>query len=332
VHPPTTTRRAFLRRAGSTVLLVSGASAVVAGCSDDDGSPRGGHSASAAATDDSSDEAAAARALRDTTRLAATYDAVMAKHRDLRPTLRPLRADLEEHMDVLSGALGDSGTQRGRAASVPRSATAAQQQLAADEAVAVRRRRRDAIQVESGDLARLLGSIAACHAQHRTLLGRGGKHKQPAAPDPASIRINSKPVVDAMNETLAGEHAAIYAYGVIGGRLDIDSTPVAEAADAIDVHQARRDALTALVESAGETPVAAEPGYLLPSDVVNVATARKTAQTVEDRCGVLYATLAATATDEIRAYAVDALIDSATRALEWDAPGSALPGLSDAKS
>ena len=316
------------------MLVVSGVGALVAGCSEDDDSPGNDRTSpgAAATTDDSPDEDAAARALRDTTRLAATYDAVLAKHPDLRPTLRPLRADLQEHIDVLSGALGDTGVKRHGAQSVPQSPAAAKQQLAAAEAKAVRRRRHDAIEVESGDLARLLGSMAACHAQHRTLLGRGGKQKEPDAPDPASVSVDSKALLDAMNETLAGEHAAIYAYGVIGGRLDISSKPVAEATDAIEVHQARRDGLTALVEAGGGTPVAADPGYLLPTDVVNVATARKTAQTVEDRCGVLYATLAATATGEIRAYAVVALIDSATRALEWGAPGSALPGLSGRSS
>lgn len=318
-----------MRRAGSTALVVTGVGALVAGCSDDSSPSEDRTTPDAAATSDGSpDEAAAARALRDTTRLAATYDAVMAKYPDLRPTLRPLRADLQKHIDVLSGALGDTGGQRRGTRSVPQSAAAAQGALAADEAKAVRRRRQDAIEVESGELARLLGSMAACHAQHRTLLGRGGKQKEPAAPDPVSVSVDSQALIDAMNETLAGEHAAIYAYGVIGGRLDIDSKPVADATDAIEVHQARRDALTALVESGGGTPVAADPGYLLPTDVVNLATARKTAQRVEDRCGVLYATLAATATGEIRAYAVDALIDSATRALEWGAPGSALPGLS----
>ena len=66
--------------------------------------------------------------------------------------------------------------------------------------------------------------------------------------------------------------------------------------------------------------------------MVDVTDARTTAQEVEDRSGVLYAALAATASDQIRAFAVDALIDSAIRGLAWGAAASALPGLADTRS
>lgn len=330
--PPSTTRRVFLRHAGSTVLAATGVGAVLLGCSGDDEGSTDNVSVAPTPSDNSADETAAARALRDTVRLAATYDAVLARHKKLRPTLRSLRADLQEHLGVLSGALGDAATESGKPPSVPRSSTAALRQLAADENAMLRRRRRDAIRAESGELARLLASIAASHAQHTELLGGRAKEWRSDPPDPAAATSESETLVEAMNTTLAGEHAAIYAYGVIGGRLGIDSQPVSEATDAIGAHRPRRDGLTALIEAGDGEPVAAEPGYLLPTEVVDVADARTTAQDVEDRCGVLYATLAATADGPIRAFAVDALIDSAIRGLAWGAPGSALPGLADSRS
>ncbi len=330
--PPSTTRRAFLRHAGSTVLAATGVGAVLAGCSGDDEGATDNVSVAPTASDPSADETAAARALRDTVRLAATYDAVLARHKKLRPTLRGPRADLQEHLDVLSGALGDGTTASGKPLSLPGSPNAALRQLASDENAMLRRRRRDAIRAESGELARLLASIAACHAQHVELLGGRAKEWRSDPPDPDRATIENEAVVEAMNTTLSGEHAAIYAYGVIGGRLDIDSQPVSEATDAIEAHRPRRDGLTALIEAGDSEPVAAEPGYLLPTEVVDVADARTTAQKVEDRSGVLYATLAATADGPIRAFAVDALIDSAIRGLAWGAPGSALPGLAGSRS
>ena len=330
--PPSTTRRAFLRHAGSTVLATTGVGFVLLGCSGDDEGSTDDASVAPTRSDSSADETAAARARRDTVRLAAMYDAVLARHERLRSTLRGPRADLQEHLDVLSGALGDAATESGKPPSVPRSSTAALRQLAAAENAMLRRRRRDAIGAESGELGRLLASIAACHAQHTELLGGRATERRSDPPDLASGTIESETVVEAMNTTLAGEHAAIYAYGVIGGRLDIDSRPVGEATDAIEAHRARRDGLIVLIEAGNGAPVAAEPGYLLPTEVVDVAAARTTAQEVEDRCGVLYAGLAATADDKIRAFAVDALIDSAIRGLAWGAPTSALPGLADSPS
>jgi hypothetical protein len=326
VHP-TSTRRAFLRRAGSALIAATAAGGLLTGCSDDDESPTVDEP-DAASPDESVDDALAERALRDTTRLAAIYDAVIARHRRLRPTLSGARADLQEHLDVLSGALGDTDADPGRPPAVPGSARAAERRLADVETAMVRRRRRDAVDAESGELARLLASIAASHAQRGELLGRRAKKPTAAVPpEPDAASIDSQPVAEAMNASLAGEHAAIYAYGVIGGRLDLDSPPVQAATDAVEAHRARRDGVTALIEAGGGAPVAAEPGYLLPADVVDVAAARTTAQEVEDRCGVLYAALAATATGELRAYAVDALIDSATRALDWGAPTNPFPGV-----
>lgn len=305
-------------------MLAAGAlPALLLACDGDGANPVTGDPATAA--QESADGELVDRALRDAVGLAARYDAVLERHRSLRARLARLRAEVREHVEVLSGASGDSAVDGGRRASAPRSRAAARRWLAAAERDALRRRRRDAGAAESGELGRVFASIAACHAQHLERLADGAGTQ--AALEPNDAEVDGSEVVRALNDTLAGEHAALYAYGVIGGRLDYDSRPVRDATEAWETHQRRRAVLAALVEAGHGTPVGAVPGYELPTAVDTVSDAREVAQHVEDRCAVLYATLAATTTGEVRAFAVDALIDAATRALRWGASTSALPGV-----
>ncbi|HYJ66363.1 MAG TPA: ferritin-like domain-containing protein [Nocardioidaceae bacterium] len=330
MFPPTSTRRAFLRRAGSTVLAVAGVSVLTSAC-DADGDERATTADPSTDAAASADDELVAAALDEATALAALYASTLRRHPELRSQLAGARSDVDEHVEALSGATGGTDDDTATDRPVPQTPNAARRLLAAQEERATRHLRRDANRAASGDLARLLASMAASHAQHvRLLAPHADAPKASAAPDPDTITVEVGPVIDAMNYTLAGEHAAIYAYGVIGGRLDYGSRPVREATAAWEIHRGRRIGLTALVEAGGETPVAAETGYRLPNDVGDVAAARTIAQSVEGRCTVLYATLAAIAAGEVRAYAVDALIDAAVRGYDWGAPTSALPGVADA--
>jgi hypothetical protein len=137
-------------------------------------------------------------------------------------------------------------------------------------------------------------------------------------------------VVDALQAALAGEHAAVYAYSVIGGRLPGDDPVVTLALDAYAVHRSRRDALVAVLREAGATPDAAEPGYALPRPVEGPESARELGRLVEDRCSVLHAGVVATAAGDQRRLGADALVDCATRALQWGAPPTAFPGVGQA--
>ncbi|MDQ3628551.1 MAG: ferritin-like domain-containing protein [Actinomycetota bacterium] len=137
------------------------------------------------------------------------------------------------------------------------------------------------------------------------------------------------PLVHRLQEVLAGEHAALYAYSVIGGRLDPDSPVVARAVASYEAHRSRRDRLALRLRDLGERPVVAEPGYALPLPVQGVPSAAVLAQRVEDRCAVLYASLVATApaaTAE-RSLGSTSLVDASTRALGWGAPTTAFPGV-----
>ena len=63
----------------------------------------------------------------------------------------------------------------------------------------------------------------------------------------------------ALQAVLAAEHAAVYGYGVVGGRVGEDRS--SEARAAYDAHRARRDALAREVRGLGAEPVAASAGY-----------------------------------------------------------------------
>lgn len=134
-------------------------------------------------------------------------------------------------------------------------------------------------------------------------------------------------VVAALQDALAGEHAAIYAYEVIGGRLDAGTKPQQQALSAYRHHRAQRDTLVARVRAAGSTPVTAEPAYRLPTSVTGTPGARKVAVHVEQRCTTLYAQIVATTNGRDRRHALEAMRWCAEQLLAWGGSSSALPGV-----
>lgn len=129
---------------------------------------------------------------------------------------------------------------------------------------------------------------------------------------------------DALQTWLAGEHAAIYAYGVVGGRLPERQHAAAVAAR--DAHRARRDALQALLTGRRLVPVAAAPAYSLPTPVNGPAQALALAIGVEERISrATYAAVAAADTAEIRRAAAGALQEQAVRATGWRSLAGSAP-------
>lgn len=119
-----------------------------------------------------------------------------------------------------------------------------------------------------------------------------------------------------MQRALAGEHAAVYAYGVVGARLAGAGGALARAG--YSAHQAARDAVAGLLRAANASPVAAQPGYLLPSPVDTPAAAIALAVLVETRLAVSYdAVIGTTDAAALRRFAVTALTATATRAAQW---------------
>jgi hypothetical protein len=125
----------------------------------------------------------------------------------------------------------------------------------------------------------------------------------------------------ALQEALAAEHAAVYAYGVVGGVLGATS---AEANAAYAAHRGRRDQLMARI---GAEAVAAEPAYELPFPVNRPGQARRLAVQVERRCAEVYADVVSRTTGAARMYAARGLTECAVRTIDWGGDFEAFPGL-----
>ncbi len=132
-----------------------------------------------------------------------------------------------------------------------------------------------------------------------------------------------------LTDLLQAEHAAVYGYGTLGGRLDARTRPAA--LTAYDVHRARRDTLAArLRERGGPVPVAlAAYDVAVPDRPSALALAVR----LEEGLATRWLALVAGATDPaLRAAGVSGLQETAVRAATWRRllgtvpPTVALPG------
>ncbi|CAL9406484.1 hypothetical protein SUDANB6_01564 [Streptomyces sp. enrichment culture] len=133
--------------------------------------------------------------------------------------------------------------------------------------------------------------------------------------------------LDALQAALAAEHAAVYGYGVVGGRIGEERR--AQARAAYDAHRARRDALVRQVRDRGGEPVAAAAGYALPFPVPDADAAVRLAAELEDGVAGVYSDLVRAAPAARRAAAADALREAAVRAVRWRGGSVAFPGLAE---
>jgi len=127
-----------------------------------------------------------------------------------------------------------------------------------------------------------------------------------------------KPPADtaALQRLLAAEHAAVWGYGVIGGKLPPGQQPAALASDR--AHRGRRDALTGLLLTRRVTPAASAASYHLPFPVDEAGAARRLAVHLERGVAATwYAGLAEVTGPALRRLALAALTDAATRGLQW---------------
>ncbi|MET7681560.1 ferritin-like domain-containing protein [Streptomyces sp. NPDC005423] len=131
----------------------------------------------------------------------------------------------------------------------------------------------------------------------------------------------------ALQAALAAEHAAVYGYGVVGGR--IREARRTEARAAYDAHRARRDALVRAVRDLGGAPVAAAAAYALPFAVPDSAAAERLAAELEDRVAGVYSDVVRAAVDGARGSAAEALREAAVRAARWRGGSVAFPGLAE---
>ena len=135
--------------------------------------------------------------------------------------------------------------------------------------------------------------------------------------------------LEAIQETLAGEHAALWLYGVCGGRASESAEPALYAAlrSGYDVHRAQRDQLVRTVRDLAAEPVPAAVAYAVPAPLSSPADLRRAAAEVEDRCAATYASLVARSVGDQRRWAVSALTAAALRSLTLGRTPEDLPGV-----
>ena len=134
---------------------------------------------------------------------------------------------------------------------------------------------------------------------------------------------------EALQTTLAGEHAAVYVYGVLGGRTSASAQPDLAAAlrTAYDLHRSRRDQVIAMLRAADATPVGSEVSYELPNPARTPQQCRRAAAEIEERCAEVYAAAVGSTARANRQWAIDALTDAAVRGLTFGAEPAPFPGV-----
>jgi hypothetical protein len=135
--------------------------------------------------------------------------------------------------------------------------------------------------------------------------------------------------LEAQQATLAGEHAAVYLFGVFGAQASQSRQPelYARLLDAFRVHRKRRDQLTTTIARTGAEPVAAEVSYDLPA-MDTAPELDNAALQVERRIVRTYGQLVESTTAAERRWALVALDDSAVRQLEFRGTPEMFPGTS----
>jgi Domain of unknown function (DUF4439) len=122
--------------------------------------------------------------------------------------------------------------------------------------------------------------------------------------------------VDALQAALAAEHAVIWGYAVVGGKVGADLRGQVHEADT--AHRARRDVTVGTIRRLGGDPAPTRASYRLPFAVTDRASALRLAVHLEDGAAAAWRYLiAATEDAALRRTAVAALTDAAVRGTRW---------------
>jgi hypothetical protein len=139
--------------------------------------------------------------------------------------------------------------------------------------------------------------------------------------------------LEAEQATLAGEHAAVYLFGVLGAQASESRQPslYARLLDAFHTHRRRRDQLSVTIAAAGADPVPAEVSYDLPAAMDSLseqgaAELNDAALQLERRIARTYGQLVESTAGAERRWALVALDDSAVRQLEFRGTPEMFPG------
>jgi hypothetical protein len=135
---------------------------------------------------------------------------------------------------------------------------------------------------------------------------------------------NPAPEIEALQRVLACQHAAVYAYSVIGVHLS-DPGQVSTVRSLQAAHQATRDQLMADLTARSVTPAPPAPTYSPAQPVTDAASAHRWALQLENDCAAAYRyllTVTASMTGSVtalRQLALAGLTGSAQSSLTWRA-------------
>lgn len=135
-------------------------------------------------------------------------------------------------------------------------------------------------------------------------------------------------VLDALQATLADEHAALYTYGVLGARTSQAASPTLYETLTAGYrrHRARRDELQLMVRDAGGDPVTAQAAYDLDGSLLRPAQLERAAADLEAASVEQLLALVAQSTGSVRAWALTEATWSAVRRLTLGAEPETWPG------
>ena len=131
---------------------------------------------------------------------------------------------------------------------------------------------------------------------------------------------------DALKAALNAEFAAVYLYGLLGGRASRGGTAaeLARINASYAAHRMRRDQLLAFLGDNAPAPAVA---YTPPVNPTTLDTRTACANAIEVRCEAVYTQLIAAATGSQRAFAINALNAVSTAAVVVGQAPLAFPGL-----
>lgn len=137
--------------------------------------------------------------------------------------------------------------------------------------------------------------------------------------------------MEALQATLAAEHAAVWTFGSLGARTSQSSSPqlFERLRECHLVHRNRRDQLTREIRDLGGQPAPAAPAYALSNPAVTVDEITSAALAAEGACAASYADLVTHTSRERRSWAVAALTNAAVRKLAFQGSPEIFPGVGE---
>ncbi|NIZ93400.1 DUF4439 domain-containing protein [Kineosporiaceae bacterium B12] len=144
----------------------------------------------------------------------------------------------------------------------------------------------------------------------------------PAAATPAAASAPGAAQLAVLQRALAGEHEAVYAYGLVAARAAVPRR--AEALADLDAHRVARDDLDDALRALGAEPVAAAAGY--EATAATPEAAAQLAAAVEDRLAAVHLDVVG-ADPARRGLAAAAVLRAARAAARWGSTVRGFPGL-----